>query len=231
MMPIRFTVPSYMFAAAAFLFSSISTVHLVACIKGAKRCADITKALLMPLTLVLYWVCAFAFSRELSYLIITALLASWAGDVFLLYSGKNTFLCGMLSFAAAHIAYISFAVRKLVALPAIPAPALLIVGAIYAGLIAVLMMRLFLHLKSFTVPVFMYMLVIAAMSACFTVYALAHPSFAAYSAAAGSLSFIFSDFVLAYAEFIDTFKQSRFVVMVSYILAESLITLSALFLT
>ena len=54
---------------------------------------------------------------------------------------------------------------------------------------------------------------------------------AAYSAAAGSLSFIFSDFVLAYAEFIDTFKQSRFVVMVSYILAESLITLSALFLT
>ncbi|OYY11161.1 MAG: hypothetical protein B7Y66_03595, partial [Sphingobacteriia bacterium 35-36-14] len=71
--------------------------------------ACITKILLMPL-LLLYLAEALAPStiklKLSTRLVALAFLASWGGDIFLLYTGNLFFIGGMLCFILAHFCYI-----------------------------------------------------------------------------------------------------------------------------
>jgi len=129
--------------------------------------ARITKILLMPL-LLLYLSEALAPSEiklKLSKgLIATAFLASWGGDIFLLYEGNLFFIAGMLCFMLAHFCYIilfiniqPFKISKAI-LPIMSGIVVLVMGAIILNHLAPKLGDLFL-------PILVYMIIIATMFA------------------------------------------------------------------
>lgn len=127
--------------------------------------ARITKILLMPL-LLLYLSAALAPSLnkpKLSKgLIAAAFLASWGGDIFLLYEGNLFFIAGMLCFMITHFCYIlifiniqPFKISQAV-LPLIGGMVVLVIGAIILNHLAPKLGDLF-------VPIVVYMIIIATM--------------------------------------------------------------------
>ncbi len=76
---------------------------------GATPATDVLKPLLMPRLAVA--LSASAHPVRLPRLLLGALLASCAGDTFLLFGGA-WFLVGMGGFAAAHVCYVAFFVRR-----------------------------------------------------------------------------------------------------------------------
>lgn len=129
--------------------------------------ARITKILLMPL-LLLYLSDALAPSptklKLSNRLVAMAFLASWGGDVFLLYEGNLFFIGGMLCFMLAHFCYIilfvniqPFKINNAI-LPIIGGIVVLCMGAIILNHLTPKLGDLFL-------PVLVYMIVIATMFA------------------------------------------------------------------
>ncbi|MEU4834635.1 lysoplasmalogenase [Streptosporangium sp. NPDC023615] len=116
-------------ALAAFWVCSAS--HLVLLAAGGGPPASVTKALLMPA------LAAWVLARRGPLPLVAALLLSWGGDVALDVDGL--FLAGMALFAAAHVCYVTFLVRRgaLAALrrrPLIP----VLYAVLWAGLVALL---------------------------------------------------------------------------------------------
>lgn len=78
------------------------------------RAAKMAAATLLPLYLV------FAAPLWTTYgsLVFVALCASWIGDLALSYDGRRTFVIGLVSFAGAHLAYITaFVLRGQLSVP------------------------------------------------------------------------------------------------------------------
>ncbi|OYZ00229.1 MAG: hypothetical protein B7Y37_10795 [Sphingobacteriia bacterium 28-36-52] len=129
--------------------------------------ARITKILLMPL-LLLYLAEALAPSliklKLSKTLVASAFLASWGGDIFLLYDGNLFFIAGMLCFMAAHFCYIILFINiqplkiSNAFLPITGGIVVLVMGAIILNHLAPKLGDLFL-------PVLVYMIVIATMFA------------------------------------------------------------------
>lgn len=127
--------------------------------------ARITKIVLMPL-LLLYLSAALAPSLnkpKLSKgLIAAAFLASWGGDIFLLYEGNLFFIAGMLCFMIAHFCYILLFINiqpfkiSQAFLPLIGGMVVLVIGAIILNHLAPKLGDLF-------VPIVVYMIIIATM--------------------------------------------------------------------
>jgi uncharacterized membrane protein YhhN len=168
----------------------------------------ITKPLLMPLLILLAWL--WGIKEKFLYL---ALLFSWAGDIFLMFTGQKFFLLGLSGFLIAHIFYIflwKFQKRNLV-------PSLLIflftISAIF-----------FLKDKldpNLLLPVIAYCLVIGTMgvSACSQ-----NLSIKAWNLnLLGAVLFIISDSILAWNAFIEPLGLSSFLVMITYGTAQYLI--------
>jgi uncharacterized membrane protein YhhN len=68
-----------------------------------------TKPLLMPLLMLGFYVASAKRSGQLFYLILFALLLSWAGDVLL--QMKGMFIPGLISFLLAHVFYIVYFIK------------------------------------------------------------------------------------------------------------------------
>ncbi|MBT9485025.1 lysoplasmalogenase [Sediminibacterium sp.] len=127
--------------------------------------ARITKILLMPL-LLLYLAEALAPStiklKLSTRLVALAFLASWGGDIFLLYTGNLFFIGGMLCFILAHFCYIILFINiqpfkiSNAFLPIMGGIVVLVMGAIILNHLAPKLGDLFL-------PVLVYMIVIATM--------------------------------------------------------------------
>lgn len=159
-------------------------------------------------------------SRNESWLLLAALAASLAGDVFLMLRGL--FIPGLIAFLLAHLLYIAlfkqgrrwFAQRGALAL------VLLIAAAMYAflwqgGLPAALRL-----------PVAAYVLVIALMAA--QAWGRWHESSraerpAALLVALGACSFMLSDSLLATNRFVQPLPLAQIGVLASYYLAQALI--------
>lgn len=151
----------------ALLYVLVLLVHCYLLWIEQIEMARITKILLMPL-LLLYIAEALAPSSiklKLSRsLVATAFLASWGGDIFLLYPGNLFFIAGMLCFMLAHFCYIilfiniqPFKISKAF-LPIMGGIVVLVMGAIILNHLAPKLGDLFL-------PVLVYMIVIASMFA------------------------------------------------------------------
>ena len=86
-------------------YAALSGVHLLFLLTGPKLGAELTKPLLM-----LALAAAVRYGPAAPRLLLGALLASCAGDLFLIFGG-NLFLVGMGGFAVAHVCYVTRFVR------------------------------------------------------------------------------------------------------------------------
>lgn len=200
------------------------TLHLVA-IAGDDAfmmMASISKALLLPILLVTFFLSTAAFKGTTRNLVMAALLFSWAGDVLLLFQEKNSsfFLAGLVSFLIAHLCYIFSFTRSVrtnnVSLisrkPLVVLPFVLYgVGffwLIHGGLGEMMM------------PVIAYESIILLMGlTALNRYQRVDPK-SFRQVFTGALLFMISDSLLAVNKFYFPFFFSSFFIMLTYVLAQ-----------
>ena len=198
---------------------AVGVGHVAARYGGARRVAGVLKAIPIALVAMTAAFEPHPVSEAYRRLVVTGLLSSLAGDVWLVF--PHGFVPGLACFLVAHLLYIAaFA-------PAVSwgaQAALLAVGfAIFAvGMYA----RLAPGLGKERVPVAIYVATIAAMGWCAAVRAGSVAGASGTLALAGALLFMVSDGVLAVDRFVRRFAAADAVVMTTYYAAQILIALS-----
>ncbi|HMS39517.1 MAG TPA: lysoplasmalogenase [Pyrinomonadaceae bacterium] len=179
--------------------------------------------------ILIFWFCANTRSLgSLKYWIISALIFSWFGDVFLLFEkqNKNLFIFGLASFLLAHLCYIVYfyQIRKENAVKFSPKRLISLTVLIY---VVSLFSLLAPNLNSLQTPVFFYALTLAAMLlTSFHAFNFQTHSFAKICVA-GTILFVVSDSVLAINRFYQPFEFANIMIMLTYAIAQFLITLGA----
>jgi uncharacterized membrane protein YhhN len=208
------------------LFLIVLITDLFAINTGNETLRYITKPLLMPLLVVLFISQTTGFASILKKWIVLALLFSWAGDILLMFESMNGnfFIFGLVAFLFAHIFYILFfenVIRKEGLhknywwfLPVI---------IYYIALIYILSP----NLGDMKLPVRIYGIVISYM----LIQALQTGRIKDMAAAtlmiSGAALFITSDSILAINKFYEPFEYAGIAIMLTYGIAQLLITLGA----
>lgn len=179
----------------------------------------VIKPLLMPL-LTIYYIQS---ARNLSWLIVIALVFDFLGDVFLLGSKKQLlFMAGLVSFLIGHVCYIIVFGNSLRILSVVPVwfYSLIIPFVIYGILIYRILSP---NLDTLKVPTIVYMSVIILMSfsSFLRVWTFNGTSF--WLPVIGSFLFLISDSLLAVQKFKASTKNWGMFVMVTYNLGQLLI--------
>ena len=213
----RFWVILYFVILAADLFEVYN---------GNETLRYITKPILMPLLIVFFIFQTKGIASSLKKWVVLALLFSWGGDVLLMFESMNGnfFIFGLVAFLIAHIFYILFyenVIRKEGLsknywwfLPVI---------IYYIALIYILSP----NLGDMKMPVRIYGIVISYM----LIQALQTGTIKNRDAAifliAGAVLFITSDSILAINKFYESFEYAGMAIMLTYGIAQLLITLGA----
>lgn len=161
----------------------------------------------------------------LKYLIISALLFSWLGDVLLLLDKefKSLFIYGLLAFLIAHIFYIFYfwQIRKANKIEKLPSPLIFVFIAAYSLSLFAFVAP---NVKSLLIPVGIYALVISTMlGASFAAFDFAKQNFGKICIA-GTLFFIVSDSILAINRFAAPFEYASVLIILTYAVAQAFIT-------
>ena len=182
---------------------------------------------LIVISLIVYFLSAtWKFENGLMKIIARALTFSWLGDVVLMFESfnKNIFLIGLVSFLFAHLIYINFfSIVRAGEKIKLKTGLILLVVVYYSGLIFLL----FNDLHEMKIPVLGYGIVISVM------FLLAlHMLFIKYKEAGkmmmlGALLFVASDSILAINKFYESFEFAGIAIMLTYGVAQLLITLGA----
>lgn len=202
------------------LYLVAAIVHIFMIASGNNTIASITKYTLMPL-LWIYTVLSVGFAKNILWISL-ALLFSWAGDIFLLYTSTDElyFIAGLASFLLAHLFYI-FTFLKLVderpvafqwkfAAPLIVFTFLLL-GYLYNGL------------GEMRFPVIAYAVVITLMGIA-AMHRTGRTSRYSFGfVMTGALLFIVSDTMIAINKFQTPLPYASFLIMTTYIAAQYLI--------
>ncbi len=192
-------------------------------LRGEYRGPRILVYIFKPLATGLIILMALLISNPVStfykYMILSGLVFSLFGDVFLMLPADR-FIMGLVSFLIAHLFYIaafsftgSFSISFLNLIP------FLIFGIFIFGMLRP-------HLVNLKLPVLVYMLVILVMSwqALNRWSGSGHPE--SWLAFLGALFFIASDTILAIDRFKTKFRHARFYVLTTYFIAQWLIAFS-----
>lgn len=185
----------------------------------------VTKCALMPLLAVCYAL----FAKNVSSLVIAAILFGFAGDFFLLLTTHRwAFPAGIAAFAAGHVCYI---VSFLRVLPnGAPTYAWILLGALSAAYAAILMRYLWKKIpKKLKPPSIAYVLIIGSMASCALLYAFSGATALSFLAGIGGLLFVASDSMLSIDAFHHPIKHRSILVMSTYIAAQTLIVSSLAF--
>ncbi|MCP9753098.1 lysoplasmalogenase [Ferruginibacter sp. HRS2-29] len=178
------------------------------------------KPLLMP---VLFFTALFSTGPgKGKWLILTGLLFSFAGDVFLMYDQEYPifFILGLLSFLITHVLYIIYFLR----IPSAGKPSLLkkypglfLLILIYVGSLLTL---LFPFLEALKIPVLVYALILGSMLlAALHAFSRLERKTALFFAI-GATFFVLSDSLLAIDKFYASFAQAGFLIMLTYCVAQ-----------
>lgn len=150
--------------------------------------------------------------------IFAGLLFSLLGDV-LLEVSSNLFIYGLLAFLTAHIMYVVAFTKHNTRLALLPAVLLLLYGIGVYWL-------LFPGLGNMAIPVLFYVMVILTMS--WRAWAQWKEGRFAILAAIGSLFFVVSDSLIAFDKFHAGIPMARWLIMLTYWTAQTMIFYSAL---
>ena len=209
------------------IFVIATIIHLYARLKRIAKVRDISKIfILLPLTFF------YMFSVEqFNWFVVIALIASWIGDVLLIFHGLKWFCFGGISFLISHVffiiaynTYIDYQNVPIWVLISLPILAILIVAVIFKSLIQYLK-------KPLIVPMFGYLLTNGAMNV-FAMFRLIS-SATDFSAilgplltVIGAILFFVSDTTLFFVRFNkNSIMRTHFLVMLTYSIGEFLIVL------
>ena len=206
-----------------FIYFLVLAAECLAILSGSSLLHVIAKPLLMPVLIL----CFYLETRKLDRtgnLILGALFFSWVGDVALLIDSRygSFFIYGLIAFLAAHIFYIAYfyGARKLNAVSSFkPFASLLILAYM-----TVFYLTIYPFLGAMKLPVLIYAAIITLMLlASIHAFSLRTQSFGVISVA-GTLIFAESDSTLAINRFVLPFEHAPFFIMLTYGIAQFLIT-------
>lgn len=182
---------------------------------------SVTKVLLMPLLCALYLSAA----KEPRLLVIAALVFGWLGDIFLLVKSKTIFmLLGICAFALGHVCYIAATLSSDRA--ALFAINVLIPIALCLFWMTFVCVKLLPSApKSLKIPGFFYALLLSGTCLSALYRLLSTGKYAFLLAFFGGLFFLLSDTLLTGQEFRKELKHGNFYVMLTYIIAQTLLVL------
>lgn len=194
-----------------------ASIHIRAEYRGPRQHVYVFK----PLTMVFIWLIAilgqatFPFYK---YMIITGLVFSLAGDVFLMLP-SDRFLAGLVAFLIAHLFYIAAFLSEISALTWWPLVPLVIYGIVIYTIVAS-------SLGKLKLPVLIYVVVILIMAWLAWERWSQTGQSGALLAFAGAVLFVISDTILAINRFRGAFKLSRALNLTTYFAAQWLIASS-----
>jgi uncharacterized membrane protein YhhN len=179
----------------------------------------VTKPLLIPaLILLLFFTNSTLPGKKL---LITGLLFSWLGDIFLLLEHKQTlfFIFGLGSFITTHIFYIiyflSIRSANLSLLRKKPILIPLVLGYGFT-----LVWQLYPHLNDLKIPVIIYAIIICTMLLCSLHIFLRVNRKSAVYCLLGASAFVISDSLLAVNKFYQPFAFAGIFIMLTYCAAQ-----------
>ncbi len=175
-----------------------------------------TTSLLILASILIY----FRTENNYSIIISISLLFSLLGDILLLKESR--FVKGLASFLLAHIGFIT-AFSSFYGFDIYLPPLLILLAA---GLIYFFYLKK--DLRHYTIPVFIYFLVIIIMNWQAINPYLINQSPMFLGIALGSLLFTFSDAIIAYQKFKRSFKGAEFLILSTYWIAIYLFTIAGL---
>lgn len=210
------------------LLCAFSAVHLYHSWVDDSKKRPFTKWALLLCILGYYLVKTDAYTP----LLIAALLTSWLGDVLLIGKGNAWFISGGISFLAAHICFVLLYAGQ-VTFSAVNWAIVIPAAVVYFVVTAVIlwMMRKKAP-KPMFVPLFLYLLANATMNIFALMQLLNNPCAGSALAFCGAVLFYVSDSALYLNKYYEkkiVFK-AHFTIMLTYILAEFLITQGMLLL-
>jgi len=182
---------------------------------------------LIVISLIVYFLSAtWKFENGLMKIIARALSFSWLGDVVLMFESfnKNIFLIGLVSFLFAHLIYINFfSIVRAGEKIKLKTGLILLVVVYYSGLIFLL----FNDLHEMKIPVLVYGIVISVMFLLALHMLFIKNKEAGKMMMLGALLFVASDSILAINKFYESFEFAGIAIMLTYGIAQLLITLGA----
>ncbi|CAN5304677.1 hypothetical protein BH10ACI1_BH10ACI1_22850 [soil metagenome] len=187
-----------------------------------------TKPSLILILFIWFWVK----SRDLGepkYLILLALVLSWFGDIFLLFDKQNPrfFIFGLSSFLLAHLCYIVYFSRIRKQNGVDFSPKILTSLGILTYVVS-LFLLLAPNLGNLQIPVIVYSLTLAAMLLS-SIHAFNFKKhYFGKLCVAGTMLFVVSDSLLSINRFVQPFEFASILIMLTYAVAQFLITVGAL---
>lgn len=180
-----------------------------------------TKPFIIPLIIFIYS----QYAKQIDYSLVMALVFSFFGDFFLLFSEKKVcFQTGLFSFLMSHILY-TYTFAKVISLGEISLIWYLIIIIPYLIYISVFLKILKPYLENYLIPIILYAITIAGMSYTSLLRFWATSGFYFWLPFIGSLFFIISDSLLAVRNFRYGQKKGWITVMLSYILGQIFIVM------
>jgi uncharacterized membrane protein YhhN len=209
------------------LFIGISCIYLLLIIVGNENWAWFLKPLLLPfLFLMVYQSEQFETKNWLLF----ALLFSWIGDIFLMFANKDAlyFIFGLVSFLIAHILFILLFIKQ----KSIESTkknyfffiALLLVFFYLFGMLFLLIPKL----GSLKFPVIIYATTISFMLIVAIKGTFKWVSNSKHWILIGAIFFVTSDSILAINKFHSDVNHALFYIMITYLIAQLLITIGIL---
>ena len=194
-------------------------VNLVSAFFFKEGLRKISKCCLMPALLIFYLLGV----ERILFLVIAALVFSWAGDIFLINKDKQIFFkSGLAAFLVSHIFYI---IAFLTLAESVNIPAL-VISVVIAVPVTLAILKLLNASPPMKIPVAAYAVVIMLMSMAALQLMLARPDFSHPAAAtrvlifAASVVYLFSDTYMAYLLFHGKPKHFNVITMIPYIIAQ-----------
>ena len=207
------------------LFFLVATIlNLVGRFVGNEVLASAVKPVLMPLLALTALAAAGSTERKEVRLLVLALLLGCVGDVFLIYDGFLLFVAGMVAFLSGHICYMclfggkswkGFTAKTWI-------PAIIAMAALTAGLIVAIGVN-----GAMLAPMCVYgfALMLLIFSTLAGVFRFKTATW--WILLVGALLFTFSDSLIAIGTFNGDFPGREFLVMLTYIAAQTLLAIGA----
>ena len=199
-------------------------VHLFCCFHHIEDIRKATKVFLMPFLAFTYYLgCP---KEKFSKIILLALVFGCLGDIFL--NIRNLFVFGVASFLLGHLLYI-FLFFGETGFKNFKKNIFVFIGVcivyLYAENKVLLYFRPALIKAGVWGPLIVYTSIIATLNVSSAIYAYCYRNIYSFLTYIGSLVFFISDVVLAQQLFVENKKHYQIIIMTTYILGQSLISL------
>lgn len=195
------------------IYCVIAVVNLAGAFFFKESLRKITKCCLMPALLVFYLLGA----ERILFLVVAALVFSWAGDILLINKDKPAFFrLGLAAFLVSHVFYI---IAFLTLAGSVHTLAL-IISVVIAVPVGLALLKLLNPDPPMKIPVTAYSVVILLMSLSALQLMIARPGFTGILVFAASVVYLFSDTFMAYLLFHGKPKYFNVITMIPYIIAQ-----------